>query len=500
MNKFLRIILLVIIMISGLNISQARALHADHQPNFTIPSQLANTITFEQMGYLETLMVGPFDTSSVYFSLPANINLAPGSSVFLKYGVSWSGGTSDINLSNSVLGTLLVYFNDELIDTIILNGSAESSKEIIIPENAFDTVETDGRHRLRLFLNADVNCNFDDVQTTLIISKTSQFDLQYESTLPTIDLSILPQPIFQPDSILPSSALIVVPDSPEAFELQSALTVSAGLGSITGGELAVDLVTNSDLTPELVSNNHLIFVGLGEGFPNLQVADLPFLVGGAAIPLPQENTNDGIVEMSLSPWSDSHVVLYVGGNAPEAVIKAAQVFSSGNVVAVEKPDVSLISEVNPAINEQAVFLDRTFKELGYDSQTMGLYGENFLTYVFNVSSEQSSSTGAYVDLVVSHSDLINLESTGLTIILNDDVVDGVRFSEESPVTTRINLPPDSLRRGFNRLEVISDITPYYSCYSSSLLGAWITISESSLVHLPVSDQQFEIGSNANLSE
>jgi len=499
MNKLLRIIILLTLLLSGLNISQAYALANEYQSKIEWAGQVGDAITFGQLGYSEKLMVGPFDSASIYFSLPANIDIATESSVFLKYAVAWTGsGVSD--LGNSVLGTLLVYFNDELIDTIILNGSAESSKEILIPEEAFDTTETDGRHNLRLLLNADVNCNFDDVQTSLIVSKTSQFNLQYKEALPTTDLSLLPRPIFQADSIFPVSALIVVPDNPDALELQAAMTVSAGLGSITGNELNVNLVTNGNLTPDLVASNNLIFVGLGENFPNLQVADMPFPVGGAQLALPQGNIDDGVIEIGLSPWSTSHVVLYIGGNSLEAIAKAAKVFSSGNVIAVEKPDVSLISDVNSDVNEQDVFEDRTFKDLGYESQTMGLFGENYFSYNFNVSSEQASSTGGYLDLVISHSDLIDLESTGITVILNDDVIGGVRLTEESPVVTRINLSPDSLRRGFNRLEILSDITPFFTCYSADLIGTWVTINESSLIHLPVSEQKIDFGSDAKLSE
>lgn len=498
MNKFLRMILFMVILISGLNISQAYALDGKYEHRSVTLSQLNNAITFEQLGYSEKLMIGPYDASTVFFGLPANVNLAPGSSVLVKYASAWSG-SSEAN-SSSVLGTLLVYFNDELIDTIILDGSSESSKQIPIPENALKATEEDGRHRLRFILSADVNCRFDNFHTTVIISKSSLFDLEYEAVAPEVDLSKLPRPIYLPSSIIPSSALIVVPDNPEAFELQSALAVSAGLGSISSGELGVNLVANGNLTSDDVANNHLLFVGLGNKFPNLQVVDLPFAVGGNSLPLPSDNNQDGVIQIAQSPWSQSNVVIYVGGNTEDAVVKAAQVFSSGNVVAVEKPDVSLISTVNMDVYQDPVQVDRTFKTLGYDSQTVGLFGESYITYLFNVSAEQAVSTGAYVDLVISHSDLLDIESTGLTVILNDEVVGGVRLEEESPVVTRINLSPDVLRRGINRLEILSDIVPYFTCYSTDLLSTWITISESSVVHLPITGQQFDIGSNTNLRD
>jgi hypothetical protein len=490
----------VVIMMSLLNISGVDALGYENRTNFEISGQLENAISFEQLGYIEKLMVGPFDSSNVFFSLPANIKLATGSSVLVNYAAAWSGTTDTSSGAGSILGTLLVYFNDELIDTIILDGSNESSKQITIPEKAFVATEADGRHRLRFVLSADVNCRFDNFHTTVIISKSSLFSLQYEAEAPAIDLSILPRPIFLPNSIVPSSTLIVVPDTPEAFELQSALTISAGLGSLTGGEMALGFATNGSLTPDIVASNHLIFVGLGSKFPNLRVADMPFSVGDDTLALPKSNEQDGVIQIAQSPWSQSNVVLYIGGNSEESVVKAAQVFSTGSVVAVEKPDVSLISTVNTDVNQGPVLVDRTFKDLGYESQTAGLFGESFLTYLFEVSAEQAVSTGGYVDLVISHSDLLDVESTGMTVILNDEVVGGVRLNEETPMVTRIDLSPDVLRRGMNRLEIVSDIVPYYTCYSTDLLSTWITISESSIIHLPVTEQQLGIGSNTNLRD
>jgi hypothetical protein len=131
---------------------------------------------------------------------------------------------------------------------------------------------------------------------------------------------------------------------------------------------------------------------------------------------------------------------------------------------------------------------------------VGLFGESYISYLFNVSAEQAISSGGYVDLVVTHSDLLDIESTALTVILNDEVIGGVRLEEESPMITRITLSPDVLRRGMNRLEILSDIVPYYTCYSTDTLSTWITLNDSSVIHLPVTEQKIDIGSNTNLRD
>jgi len=463
-------------------------------------SELENTFSFQRLGYSEKLLTGPFDSTNLFFSLPANIKLAPGSSLFLKYALAWSGGSSEVPLNAGVSGTLLVYFNDELIDTIILSSDSPLEKEITIPESALNAVEKDGRYRLRLFLNADVNCKYDNVHTTLLISKNSQFNLQYSQVTPITDLTLLPRPIYQPDSILPNSALVVVPDDPEAFELQAALTALTGLGSITNGQLNASLVTNSKLTPELAASNQLIFVGLAKKFPILQIVNLPIAISPTGLAVDQAHNADGVIEISVSPWSSANIVLFVGGNTQEAVIKASQAFSTGDIIAVEKPNVSLVATVNPS-NEETVYLeDQTFKDLGYESQTLGSFGENYFAYTFYASPEQAASAGAYIDLVVSHSDLIDYNSTGLTVLLNGEAVGGLQLTKETPITTQIKFVPGILRRGINRLEIISDIVPYYNCYSTDLLSTWITVNDTSNIHLPISDQKLNLGDVANLRD
>ncbi len=516
MRKIIPLFVILAILLSGFIVTPA---YAGGGEEFKIISaqdtQLSNIFTFDKLGYSEKLMVGPFDSASLAFSLPANVKLVTGSSIFLKYSIASSQGSSSTvagtpvpgsiptgttTPGTGVGGTLLVYFNDELIDTIVLAGDGSQEVEIPIPDTALNLVDKDGRYRLRLLLNASVNCRSDNLRTTLIVSKSSQFNFQYKQVPPVVDLSLLPRPFYQPDSILPNSVLIVIPDKPEAFELQAALTVVAGLGSITNGELSVKLVVNSNLTQEMVASNHLIFVGLARKFPGLRAVKFPMAISSNGAVISQEHAADGVIEMGVSPWSASNIVLFVGGNSQDAVIKASQTFSTGNIIAVEKPNLSLIAAVNPSKDAIPAAVDQTFQDLGYPSETMGLFGENYFSYVFYAAPEQANSTGAYIDLVLSHSDLLNYDSTGVTIRLNDQVIGGVHLSQESPVTTQLKLIPGVLRRGINRLEIFSDVIPYNSCYSTSLQSTWVTVSETSNIHLPIADKKLDVGKSVNLHD
>lgn len=469
--------------------------------------QIENSFTFEQLGFDNVMMVGPYDLLNVRFSLPANTALAPGGYFSIKFtasGASYLAANSNTNTNtntngNWLGGTLLVYFNGVLIDSIVLDTMGEEiAKDINIPTTALLPDRGDGRHELRLVLTADLHCDITD--TILLISKDSGFSLQYQTISPAKDLSLLPQPFYQPDSILPSKGYIIVPDNPEAYELQAAMNIAAGLGSMSEGLLDLNLVTNSAVSPGIQSGNHLIYVGLANHFPNLQNANFPIPITADGLNLGPANSDDGIIQVGESPWSPSYVAVFAGGNSETAVTKAGQAFSAGRIVAVEKPDVSIISSINPPKNEAVAVEDFTLEDLGYDTVRMGLFGDNYLSYDFYATAEQAASTGAYIELVVAHSDLINRDATGITVLLNDESVGGVRLEGESPETIQIKMIPDILRRGINRLEIITDIVPYYTCYSTDLLSTWITISNSSMIHLPVSLQKVTAGAKMDLSE
>jgi len=500
MKKILPIIIIIVFLIP---LFFAQPVYAD-QENRTVflqSDQLENKFTFEQLGYSEKLLIGPFDSTSIYFSLPANVKLAPGSSISLQYALAWSGGgVADTKNGAGAGGTMLVYFNDELIDTFILSVDSELNREIYLSEDVLNNVDEDGRYSLRFFLNAEVNCEFNEVRTTIIIGKNSELNLEYEARTPLADLTKFPQPIYQPASILPNSAVVVIPDNPTPYELQGALTVMAGLGAVTEANLSVNLVENASLTPELVGSNHLIFVGLAKNFPNLQVVNFPVKISADnGVKINNTEIMDGVIEVGVSPWSPSSVVFFVGGNSDDGIIKASQAFSTGKMVAVEQPALSLISTVNP-IEDINIPEIQTFKDIGYDDQTMGLYGENYFSYIFYASPEQAFSPGGYIDLEISHSELLDFNQTGITILLNDEVIGGLQLSGETPSVTTIKLVPGTLRRGVNRLEIISEIVPFFNCYSADILSTWVKIHSTSAIHMPVSGNKLNLGKNFNLND
>src|SRR5690606_4326117 len=104
-----------------------------------------NVFTFGELGYSERIMLSPYDSATMLFGLPPTWQLIEGGKIFLRYSFSFNGA------SQSLLGgTLLVYFNNTLLDTIYLNQVGEFIKEIDIPLSALASSSADGRHYIGL--------------------------------------------------------------------------------------------------------------------------------------------------------------------------------------------------------------------------------------------------------------------------------------------------------------------------------------------------------------
>lgn len=458
--------------------------------------------TFKELGYDESIMSGPYDAKRIFFSLPPSWKLATGGTLTLRYYFSVSG----TNLKNTQGGgpwggTLTVYFNSRIVDTIVLDQSGEVSKVIQIPAQALESITGDGRHFIALILDASVNCIFEDRNTTLLVGSDSELALKYWTVSPPTDLSLFPRPFYQQEALIKEPTTIVIPDAPAPPVLEAAMALSAGLGSISNGEMLLSLVTNSKLFEETRSTNNLIFVGLPTDFPILKGIPLPVPITKGGLVVKGGQPEDGIIQLALSPWNSASVLMLISGNTEQSVLKAAKAVGSEKIVPIgSRLDVAVVSNVDPQSMIKPVEESLTFADLGYTNVTLGELDVFYTSYVFPVSAEQASSSGAYLDLVTSHSNLLNFDETGVTVFLNGNAVGSLQFDKDAAQvsTTRLTLLPNVLRRGINRLEVVSELTPYYYCFAQELSSNWVTISEKSQIYLPISHQEYNFGKNLDL--
>ncbi len=462
-------------------------------------SDTGNVIAFAQLLKSDMTLTGPFDSNALIFALPAGWKLTQGPRLDLAMAVSFNTALTS-NAPNTVgaAGSLTVQMNNVLLGVISLTKVGEVTQHFPIPLDAMKSARTDGLMELRFTLDSGWACTYDE-NIVVAIHTSSTMTLPHDLIAPNTDLTLFPSPIFQQNSAFPDSALLVIPDHPSVAELQSAMTVAAGLGSLTSAGLALDIVTISQLTPQQVGSSHLILVGKASSLASvLQQLQLPMPVTNGQIKNNAGNPDDGIVELVDSPWSKDKAVLVISGNTDLGTVKAAQAMTTGAFRTDSFPNLAVIKQVQQNPLPASIPVDQTLQDLGYVTETANSLGVNYFTYSFYIPPGQILGADAYFQLLYGHSALLNYARSGLVVLLNGQPIGSAAFTAETANTAvnsaKFTISPELVHAGRNNIEVRVSMIPQDLCTSPNLSGTYANLWAGSTLHLPLTTTV--IGSNA----
>ena len=462
-----------------------------------------DVFTLKELGYTERYLVGPYDSQYLFFSIPNHWRLTAGTYIELEFSYAFGGarGIASQDLLNTIGGSLIVRYNNQLLNTVLLTNPEGGTIKLTIPTDAFVTDAVDGRHSISIFLDASLNCDIEGADTLVWIEPDSYIKFVYDEVAPMNDLQDFPRPFYLPDAIVPAEVAVVIPDNPTADDVQAGMSIVSGLGSITNGQSLVTMQEWGAVTEETKADKHLIFVGTVDKFPDLQGLNFPVTISGGKHSLPESVADNGVIETVVSPWNPIKMLMFISGNSSEAVDRAARAVSSGTIVTSGLPNLSLVSGVSSSEAAETPIIDQTLSDMGIETSTLGVYGNAYFEMKFNATAEQARSTGAYLELVMTRSNLLNFSQSGVTIFLNDTVIGTIGFEEgeSTVVTERFELLPNFVQRGENVLAITTSLIPYDLCYTSDLESTWVTISDTSYMHLPISERQISIGDRLDLS-
>ncbi|MDR3575815.1 MAG: cellulose biosynthesis cyclic di-GMP-binding regulatory protein BcsB [Anaerolineaceae bacterium] len=460
-----------------------------------------STISFSQLGLTDTILNGPYDTLTINFSTPDDWQLQTGATVQLTLSPSFTPGKTVSNgpVATSSGGILYVSYNGSSVSQIGLTWTGENSLTLAIPPSALKSTRQDGRQQLQLFLNAGTDCQ-DNARSDVVVKANSSIFLPHAYIAPDTSLSALPKPFYIKSNFAPIPAVVVIPDKPSTSELQAALTTVAGFSRMSQGNLSANLIESSQLNTGVQQSSNLIFVGKAAGLPALQNVAMPVSSDGTKFAAQGANPDDGIVEMFVSPWNKSNVVLVVGGNSDAAVVKAAQAVSSGTLRSGTSQNLTYVADVLGSIESPSVAEDRTLADLGYASQTLTGIGIQSTDITFMVPAGQVAKDGSFLKLIYNNSGLIDFNSSGLTVYLNGDTIGSQSLSKDtaSNTTLQISIPIDSVKQGINTLTIEVNLDPSDNCSLFAQDNLWATISSDSLLHLPLASAATVVTSTTNL--
>lgn len=446
----------------------------------------AVSVTFASLGYSDAELVGPIDGTRRVFSVPANWQLKPGGTIYLEFNVLLTGSDVAAEDASAYAGTLTVLFNNKVLGYVQLDASGSNTASFTIPADAVTSIRENGQHELSIKLDAQLDC-LNDVRTSVSVLATSRFDLLFDVTSPELNLSRLPAPFYLRNSLLPDTTLVVISSQPTPEELQAAIDLMAGFGSLVGQSFNLSMITDDKLTNEMLETSHLIFVGMPGKIPAMEQVNFSVpIVGNQFVGLPTESVDDGVLQIAHSPWNPNKVVLLVSGNNGAAVIKAAQAAGSEKIFVHLDPTIAYIRDVQALASALPVVEDFTLASLGYESEQLSGIGVSQVDFTFFAAKEQLASKDGRVDLVYYHSGLLDYGVSSILIEINGQVVSSVPFAKESEqvTTLEIKIPPGILRFGENTLTIQARMQPNLSCDLSGFSDPWLLVSNQTAFHLP----------------
>ncbi|MBV9121023.1 MAG: cellulose biosynthesis cyclic di-GMP-binding regulatory protein BcsB [Chloroflexi bacterium] len=278
----------------------------------------------------------------------------------------------------------------------------------------------------------------------------------------TPDLGRFPWPFFEVNQPNPSGVVFVLPRDPTDQEIQAAVEVGATLGRAASNKtIPISAVADSGTLTSDLSPSNLIFVGRSANLPSLRsMPDLPAEIGsGGAIssdgnPLPADS---GALLELRSPLGPGHLMLAVTGQTDVAVAKAAQALATplspsvlhGSFAAIGAAPSSGAASVPNAGQV-------TLAQLGHSDITVSGAGEHTESFQLDVPGAIDPRSGIPLQLVISHSGLLDMKQSSVRVSLNGVPVSETALGNVGAVrgSTTVTLPANAVLPGQNTVDVL----------------------------------------------
>lgn len=437
-------------------------------------------ITLADLGKSEIHLTGPYDSTTLNFGLPATWQVNSEVQVSLNISTVFNAAEQQYTAG----GTLTVSLNRNTAEVILLDQVQTNEYVFNIPAAYMVSARDDGLMEMSFVLDAGVSC-IADQQMSVLIGRDSNISFSYAEKSPDTSLVNFPRQIYQ-RSIFPDFAYVVIPDKPSSAELQSALTVAAGLGNLTSNALSLELIRDSELTEQQKSVTQIIFVGKASSLHQFNELSLPSPVIAGKFQLTDPDL--GVIQMVDSPWNRSRVALVVSGNTDAGVIRAAQAISTGNFVPGTSPNLALVEEVQSIDLAPPLASNQTLADMGYGVREFERRGLDSATYSFIVPTGSTLSDDAFFELHYGHSALLMNSRSGIVVRLNGTPFGSVAFNEDTARqtvnSTRVSIPPSLVIPGRNSLEIRVSLEPVDECVDPNLRGLWAVVWPESRLYLP----------------
>jgi len=201
-------------------------------------------------------------------------------------------------------------------------------------------------------------------------------------------------------------------------------------------------------------------------------------------PIPE---TDGVVQEIVSPWNPDRAILMITGLTDEAVYKACQAMSTEAEfpgMAGPAASVSLV-RFSPPVSK-TLNAEVTLSDLGYGDKTVYGTSAQAIDYWFFLPVDWRLTEGAYVELMFSHSSVIDETSSSINLLFNGTPLSGEVLDRSNATNglVKVFLSGSQAKPGANnRLTIQVDMNLEDPCAEFTRDQIWLTVRRDSRLYL-----------------
>lgn len=450
----------------------------DEQPAVETQDANMTTLTFADLGMsLPRTLVSPVSEVELLFNLPSNWTPSGTGRITLNFSAFFSAlvASEDTTaISGQVAGDLSVFLNDTQVGLTTLSQNGEQTFDLEF-DTALLTRATQGSvNSLRVRWDGSISCLMNLLSSATVLP-TSSLTFSHAESTEALTLNDFPAPFLVEHAVQPVPLDLVLPGEPTAGELRAAMILAAGMARLFESNNAVRIFSLEEYPTAGLEPGNVLLVADSE---NVQALAAEW----GLITEPAPAAGEGLV--SLFTTSGGAGLLVSGDEI--GIVKAAQAVSAGLVLTDPGAMTMLVSAVNvppaPANPE-----DTTLADLGVNELVFTWPADLVQSFDFWVPAGSQVRADAYFDLILSHSQQLDYLRSGLQVKVNGYPAASLRLNDTTSNQSlfRLILPANLMHSGRNTIELAADLNTRDLCSPATETEAWLRVSSSSLLHLPL---------------
>ncbi len=400
------------------------------------------------------------------------------------------------------ISSMSVNWNGQRVGSTLLTGDTADNGTLQIslsPENI-----NSGYNALQIQffmgISEDFCIDYDNPAVWAVVHKSTSLKLSYQEVAAGPELSNAPNILIDSSLIAENNITMIVPDQLDLPTLNAVAVTATRLGQLANWRnAAINVMTLSEAAQNHPLGNLVIFApidqitSLNASLSATITTALQNYTNGGSDRLPLSQ-NDGIISFQISPFDPSAHVLCLSGTNTAAVVKSARAVTMEEFFSQSEGQWAIVRTIpDPQGHPASSRLSVSMQDLGLNDTTAYGTREQTVQFSFPLSALWDIDSEAWLELYFSHSELLNVDRSTLTVFINGIPVTSIKLTSKTADQgyREVRIPLRFLKVGDNTISFEANMEYADSreetklfCTDDTYPRAWLTLHAHTAIVFP----------------